>query len=109
MIEKFDQVLSDAAVNTLISSHAFGLGLNVSRTRLVIRQVERIVVNQVVDMLEEQKPVAWLASDTITGKTYFIDNKEDMIKTSKLERYSIKPLYTHPPVSSMLDDSVSEE
>lgn len=53
--------------------------------------------------------VAWLASDTITGKTYFIDNKEDMIKTSKLERYSIKPLYTHPPVSSMLDDSVSEE
>lgn len=109
MIERFDQILSNASVNTLISDNAFGLGLNASRTRVVIRQVERIIVDAVVEKLEAQKPVAWMALDTSTGKTYFIDNEEAMLETAKLERYDIKPLYAHPPISNTPEDSIPEK
>lgn len=50
--------------------------------------------------LAEQEPVAWIGLDTATERTYFLENKEDMLSTTKVERIKVTPLYAHPMPSS---------
>lgn len=76
------------------------------------RAVEQATIAALMAELAEQEPVAWIGLDTATGRTYLLEDREDMLDTAKIERFKVTPLYTHPmpcvsPTNGKTDDTAA--
>lgn len=100
-MNKFERVLSDAEVDSIVKNTTVLLGQSIARSKDFILKIEQAVIAK----LAEQEPVAW-ASSKIVG--HYIPHDTKVTAADWFKGGLDVPLYTHPmPCVSTASDKTA--